>query len=352
MGKLAIYKYFSFMMLVITALVAVMTILGLFGGNANPVHETALAMIVYILPPLVIANAIILLFWVIRRRWHWAAIPGITLLFSIPYIGTIFQFPPLSSDDSNNGGFRVASYNVAVFGREITGFKAEDILMEMKNQNVDILCLQEYAGRSGDKNNTEKFRSYFPSMAKGHDDMVIFSRSYPIVNSGTIEFGHTNNSAMWADICINERTVRVFNVHMETTGFNRTLRKIAKIEMKGSHVEDNAIIRAIYANYTRGMVVRAVQADLVAREMAKSPYPIIVCGDFNDVPYSFVYNKMKGNLIDGFKECGEGFMYTFRGKKKVRIDYIFHDEAITGQSYYTRQINYSDHYPVFMEMSF
>jgi endonuclease/exonuclease/phosphatase family metal-dependent hydrolase len=203
---------------------------------------------------------------------------------------------------------------------------------------------------SGDRNNTNSYRSFFPYIAKGKSDMVIFSR-FPIKYSETIDFGPTNNSAMWADIDINGKMVRVFNVHLETTGFNRTLRKYAKLEMKGADIEENAIVRAIYGNYTSGMVKRAVQADLMAHKISESTYPAIVCGDFNDVPYSFTYNTMKGNLVDGFKECGEGLMQTFRGKKKVRIDYIFHDESMTGENYYKLDLSYSDHYPVFMKIS-
>ena len=86
--------------------------------------------------------------------------------------------------------------------------------------------------------------------------------------------------------------------------------------------------------------------------MRESEVPIIVCGDFNDVPYSYVYNTMLGDKIDGFKECGSGFMHTFRGgKKMVRIDYIFHDEALKGLTYYKKDLSYSDHYPVFMKLT-
>ncbi|MBQ8158413.1 MAG: endonuclease/exonuclease/phosphatase family protein [Prevotella sp.] len=353
MGKLAVYKYFSFMILVITLLMALFTIAGLFGGNANPTHETAIAMIVYALPIFIIGDLIVLTFWLIRRRWHWAAIPAVVLISCIPYIGTIFQLGLFQSEPDNKSGFKVASYNVAMFGREITGFKAEDILSEMKRQNVDILCLQEYMEHSGDRINSEKYKAYFTyGMAKGHDDMVIFSR-FPIKNSGDIDFGGpTNNSAMWADIDVGGKLVRVFNVHLETTGFNRTMRKVAKLQMKGAQIEDNAIIKAVYGDYTRGMVVRSMQADLVARHIRESAHPAVVCGDFNDVPYSYTYNVMKGDLVDGFKECGSGFMKTFRGSKLVRIDYILHDEALSGKGYYKLDISYSDHYPVFMTLSY
>ena len=352
MGKLAVYKYFSFMLLIITVLMSLFTLIGLFAGNANPVHETALAMIVYIMPILIIGNAVILPFWLIRRRWHWAAIPVVTLLCCIPYIGTIYQVRLFNSDHDGKSSFKIATYNVGMFGREISGFKAEDILAEMKRQNVDIFCIQEYMEHIGDKDNSESYKTYFTSMAKGRNDMVIFSRRFPIKKSGIIDFGPTNNSGMWADIDAGGKVIRVFNVHLETTGFNRTMRKIAKMEMQGSHIEENTIISAIYGNYTRGMVVRAGQANIVAQEIRNSPYPVIVCGDFNDVPYSYTYNTMKGDLVDGFKECGKGFMGTFRGKKKARIDYIFHDETLSGETYYTQELSYSDHNPVYMGISY
>ena len=349
MGKLAVYKYFSFMFLVITLLLSAFTLFGLFGGDVTPTKNTAMAMLVYILPYLLIANVVMSVYWLIRRRWHWLAIPVVTLLCCIPYIGTIYQPGLFNSNEESVSGIKVASYNVARFGREMTGFKAEDILSEMKKHKVDVFCIQEYMEQSGDKMNSKSYKDYFNYMAKGRDDMVIFSR-FPIRRTDKIDFGATNNSGQWADIDVNGKIVRVFNVHLETTGFNRTLHKAAKMEMQGSHVENNALIKAVYGNYTLGMIVRAGQANLVAEKIRESKYPAIVCGDFNDVPYSYVYNTMKGNLVDGFKECGEGLMYTFRGKI-VRIDYIFHDESLTGEKYYTQDFSYSDHYPVFMKIA-
>ena len=348
MARLGFYKYISFMLLVFTLLVSVFTLFGLFGGSANPVHETAMAMIVYILPILVTCNLATLIFWLIRRRWHWASIPAVTLACCIPYIGTTFQTGLFTPGDEGKEHINIATYNVALFGKELMGFKAEDILSEMKRQEVGILCFQEYKQFSGNKDNTEKYVKHFGHMAKGREDMVIFS-SYPIKAHSIIDFGpNTNNSAMWADIVVKGQTYRVFNAHLQTTGFNRVLHHAAKEEMAGHKLEENAIIRAIYNNYTLGMVNRAIQADIVAKEIAQSPHPVILCGDFNDVPYSYVYNLMKGELVDGFKECGQGWMYTMRGKKRVRIDYIFHDKSLTGISYKREDLSYSDHYPVFM----
>jgi endonuclease/exonuclease/phosphatase family metal-dependent hydrolase len=350
MGKLAVYKYFSFIFLITTIIVAGFTFFGLFGGNVPPAGNTARAMLVYILPLLIIANAVLLLYWLIRRRWHWAAIPLVTLLCCIPYIGTIFQFGSSDEAADKKSGLKIATYNVARFIRETTGFIAQDILAQMRKQKVDVFCIQEYNEVSGDKKNSESYKDYFPHSAS-HKDMVIYSR-YPIVNQKNIDFDQTNNSAMWAEVNVNDNVYRIYNVHMETTGINSTLHKAAKMANKGVEVQGNALINAIYGSYTIGMIARSGQANMIAMDMMESKVPIIVCGDFNDVPYSYVYNTMLGDKIDGFKECGSGFMYTYRGgKKKVRIDYIFHDKELKGLSYYKKELSYSDHYPVFMRVA-
>ena len=348
MGKLAVQKYFSFMILIITLMMMIFTLVGLFGGETNPSGNMARALLVYVLPLLIAGNVILLLYWLILRRWHWALMPFITLLCCIPYIGTLYQFGGIDESAEKQAGLKIATYNVAGFGREASGFIAQDILAEMKKQKVDILCFQEYSDHSGDKKNSESYKEYFPYMAEGKSDMVIYSR-YPIVNSKNIPFEMTNNSAMWAEVKINEQVIRVYNAHLETTGINGTLHRAAKVQDNtGLEVENNHLLRALYGNYAIGMMARAGQANVLAMDMRESEAPIIVCGDFNDVPYSYVYNTMKGDLIDGFKECGSDWMYTFRGgKKKVRIDYIFHDKMFKGLTYYKKDLTYSDHYPVF-----
>ena len=186
-------------------------------------------------------------------------------------------------------------------------------------------------------------------MAVGREDMVIYSR-YPITGKKTILFEDTNNSAMWADIDVKGNDIRVFNVHLQTTGINGTLHQAAKLSSQHHDVTTNKLLDAIYGNYTWGLMFRSGQAITVANEKRESQLPVILCGDFNDVPYSFVYNTMLGDMVDGFKECGKGWMYTFRGKKAVRIDYIFHDAALKGVEYYKSELTYSDHYPVFMKI--
>ena len=348
MGKLAVYKYVMMMFLVLQMIATVFTIVALFGGNVSPVGNSARAMLVYILPILIFLNILLLVYWIIRRKWLFALVPIITIACCIPYIGTIYQFR-FGNGEKTQGGLKIATYNVAMFNRETSGFMAQDILAEMLRQKVDILCLQEYNEISGDKKNSNSYKEYFPYMAVGREDMVIYSR-YPITGKKTILFEDTNNSAMWADIDVKGNDIRVFNVHLQTTGINGTLHQAAKLSSQHHDVTTNKLLDAIYGNYTWGLMFRSGQAITVANEKRESQLPVILCGDFNDVPYSFVYNTMLGDMVDGFKECGKGWMYTFRGKKAVRIDYIFHDAALKGVEYYKSELTYSDHYPVFMKI--
>ena len=314
MGKLAVQKYFSFMMLIISFLLMIFTLVGLFGGDVQPAGNTARAMLVYALPLLIIANAVFLVYWLIRLRFHWALMPLITLLCCIPYIGTLFQIGSTDEKADAKSGIKFASYNVARFSGETTGFIALDILSEMKRQKVDIVCFQEYNDFSGDKKNSDSYKDYFPYSAFGNND---YSR-YPIVNKKNIDFEQTNNSAMWVEVNVNDNIYRIYNVHLETTGINSALHKASKLANKGVDVQGNALVNAIYGGYTIGMIARSGQANMLAMDMRESEAPVIVCGDFNDVPYSYVYNTMLGDKIDGFKECGSG---------------------------------YSDHYPVFMRIA-
>lgn len=351
MGKLAVQKYFSFMMLIITLLMMIFTLVGLYGGETYPSGNMARALLVYVLPLLIAGNVILLLYWLIMRRWHWALMPFITLLCCIPYIGTLYQFGGVDETAEKQPGLKIATYNVAGFGNSASGFIAQDVLAEMKKQKVDVFCIQEYNDHSGDKKNSESYKEYFPYMAYGiNGHYAIYSR-YPIKKSEPIEFPASANSAMWVDIDVNGQMFRVYNVHLETAGAHHVYYRANKMEEDGYNVQGNRLLEAIYGSYTVGMIKRAGQANILAMHIRDCEYPVILAGDCVDVPYSYVYNTLKGELSDGFKECGSGWMHTLRGKTPLRIDYIFHDKNYEGLSYYMKELSYSDHYPVFMKIA-
>jgi endonuclease/exonuclease/phosphatase family metal-dependent hydrolase len=90
------------------------------------------------------------------------------------------------------------------------------------------------------------------------------------------------------------------------------------------------------------------------QHLNKCPHYIILCGDLNDSPASFAYNKMARNLKDSFRESGRGMGETYLGETfpKFRIDYILHDKAYKSYGHTIgSNISVSDHYPVYTWIS-
>jgi endonuclease/exonuclease/phosphatase family metal-dependent hydrolase len=94
-------------------------------------------------------------------------------------------------------------------------------------------------------------------------------------------------------------------------------------------------------------IKRARQADMLAEKISESPYPVIICGDFNDTPVSYTYKKIKSSLSDSFMEAGSGIGSTYsKIFPSFRIDYSLHESNM--KAIYTERVRLklSDHYPV------
>ena len=93
------------------------------------------------------------------------------------------------------------------------------------------------------------------------------------------------------------------------------------------------------------------QADKVRIEIDKSPYPVIVCGDFNDVPNSYPYEKIGNGLQDAFVMKGSGIGRTFSGiSPTLRIDNIFVDKLYSVHQFTRIAKKLSDHFPVIADI--
>ena len=152
-----------------------------------------------------------------------------------------------------------------------------------------------------------------------------------------VTYPNSNNCSLWCDIDINDQTIRLFNNHLQTTEVSRNKRKLEK-ELRADdtdRAERAALTLAdgLHENFKK----RAAQAEHINQLISASPYPTLVCGDFNSLPSSYVYQTVKGEkLNDGFQTCGHGYMYTFRYfKHLLRIDYILHSPELNSTDYFS-----------------
>ncbi len=372
MGKKAIVVYAKFITVIFTVVVALLTLYALTGGNQSPVGHTFHACSVVFIPVMMVCNFVVLIYWAAVRRKLWVLAPIIALLCCWNYRKTLMQFG--SADTSiHENVLTVGSYNVRMFSSEAAGYIAMDIVQALHNDNCDIICMQEYRDEVPGTNSTVRsaVRDQYPYAVIGEGNMAILSR-YPIRDHKEYKFEYSNNGWQWADIELSKHLkLRVVNVHMETTGINSALHQIAKESMEdidlddmpidptseeaksmersmfNSRVNNDRLYRLLLGNYAFGLNVRSGQAIIIANELRDVTTPMILAGDFNDVPYSFTYNTLLGNLVDGFTTGGHGWGSTYRGAKGLmRIDYIFADESYECYEYHTLDLTYSDHNPV------
>ena len=150
-----------------------------------------------------------------------------------------------------------------------------------------------------------------------------------------------------ADLLVGGDTVRLFAVHLQTSGIAQLRHRFRK------DYDRDAPVEQILGELEHNSSIRAGQVGEIRAEMDASPYPVILAGDFNDTPSSYTYRTMKGDMTDGFRDSGSGYGGTFRYLGGVlRIDYIFYDDAFEGIRYYMPPEDVSDHKAVVAELRF
>ena len=306
-----------------------------------------------IFPYLFLALLIMMLFCVLFKRTRLAIAGLISIVISIPSIGLIIglHFSGSFTPTKDSTTLRVMSWNVRRFTPYNKDYfdpknnNLKDIIEEVVKYQPDVLCLQEfYTGPSKKRKNLELFRDSlgYPYVsienitnggARSQSGTVIFSR-FPFAKTYVYQLPDAYATAaedpVAADILVGKDTIRVITFHLQSYGFlNRDYEDLYKIknqEDQGLRASKNIFRKMQYAFSLRG-----VQSDMIKREVTRSPFPTVVCGDLNDVPNSYAYQTVRGDMKDAFLEKGAGLGKSFiSGRSKfltwlptLRIDYIF-----------------------------
>lgn len=358
MGKAAIKGLFYSSLIAATFILAAITAIAGFSGNVSPTDSVIMPLLGLAVPVLLVCNLIASLCWGMARKW-WALIPLAAFFCNWNYLTSVIQFHSPKEKTPSARYLKIATYNVHNFGDEITGYSCKEMARYMQQEHVDILCLQEFGdNRYFTADSIRKALSHWPHVLTLQEDslrkvlpIAVFSR-YPLIHERFITYPQSANCSMLCDIVAGTDTVRLLNSHLQTTSVSQ---KRGKWQREMASDDARREIRAakdaaetLHGNFVK----RTLQTYTVGYFAKNSPYPVIVCGDFNSLPSSYTYQYFSGFLKDGFRTAGNGYMYTYRyGKKMLRIDYIFHSNELEGMSYYSPTQEFcSDHNPVIMEM--
>jgi len=311
-------------------------------------------------PILLIFNVLFIIYWIAIKQVKFL-LSLIIVLIGWNHISGFFQFNLPEKSTNTSKLIKVLSYNVRLFdlynwsNNKKTRNKIFNLI---KEKQADVICFQEFYQ---DKTNSfstldtlVKFQNAknvhaaytFSVYNKYFFGIATFSK-YPIVNKGKITFKNTNNICIYTDVKINQDTIRFYNNHLESIRFQ--LKNYNFLDSLSYKNEDERLkgLKDILKRLKRANSIRARQVDKISAHIKSSPYPVIVCGDFNDTPVSYTYHNMNNGLIDTFEEQGLGFGITYsRNFIFLRIDYLLHSPIIKAIKYQTIRKKYSDHYPI------
>lgn len=354
-------KFLLVTLITLNALAALFLTVSYAAPYINPADFWPIAVFGLIYPLLLAINLLFTVIWLIRWRWY-ALISGIVLIIGMPLMLKFFRFKIPSPPYEGKRDFSVMSFNVNLF-RLYSWSKLPptmDSVAEMARRlHADILCLQEFFTNDSDFTEGDAkiifgdtaHIHYIASAGKSGFGIATFSK-FPIVASGEIHFEESANASIFTDLLIGGDTIRVYNTHLQSFRLKRRNLEFIKNPVSSGKGKTLHELFDLSTQIREAVERRAVQVLQVREHMDRSPYPVVVCGDFNDSPTSFTYRRMRGALLDAFQEAGDGFGSTYKAIfPSFRIDYIMHSPSVSALDYCVVPCDYSDHNPIFVPFS-
>ncbi|WP_339887952.1 endonuclease/exonuclease/phosphatase family protein [uncultured Flavobacterium sp.] len=291
-----------------------------------------------VLPFLLILNFLFFVYWLLQLK-KYMFISGIVLLLGITFINKLYKFSETNIPESEND-FVIMSYNVRLFNlyewlpkkdvpKEINKFVAQE--------NPDILCIQEFSPVDAINFSQYKYNYINVEGKKNKYGQAIYSK-FKIINKGEIEFPHSSNKVIYADVLRKKDTIRVYSMHMQSV----------KISTDINDNIDEEKSKFIFKRISEAFTEQQLQAELIKKNVDACKLPKIICGDMNNSAFSYVYRLIKNDLKDAFEEAGTGFGKSYNFKYyPARIDYLLVEKEFEVKQYQSFDAFFnSDHFPL------
>ena len=330
-----------------------------------PPRDGSLISVLSLLIPLNLFFGLLSLFFVLFNKktvYNQLLIGVIALIFFIN-IYQVFGAFSLGRDNSKEEkDFTVLSYNISSlhtrgdfsseYDNPIYNSTAVSIKDYLLTHSADIICVQEL----WDDDSSSLFNISKSFNDRGYDHYVlakpkhipwrkrglgIFSK-YPIIKSGEIFLSENNfNGAAYADIAIQDDTVRVINVHLQSLQIN--LDKYWKVP-SSIFLDFNQLAIKVKKN----QIIRFQQLQEILAFADNSPYSVVISGDFNEPHYSYLYQFVEKRYNDSFRHHNWKVVPTFHYKLlQVKIDYQFANDLLyIVSSEVQDHIDFTYHYPL------
>jgi len=325
--------------------------------HINPGDFTLPAFFGLAYPYLLLVNIVFSVIWAVKLRPE-ALISVVVILAGFTHFSNYIRL--FRHREKETGNILVMSYNLMLLSNYLSPDNKETekkILSLLKSSEPDILFLQElYITGDAEKKDEEikkalggKYYSHLKLLGKGKNKYygIATYTKYKIAGRGEIIHPGSSSLSIYTDVIISGDTFRVFNNHLQSFRLKKVEKSFMEELIESENKEALNEIMSLSVSLKKGFVQRALQSQVVKDYINRSPYPVIVAGDFNDTPVSYTYRKIRKGLKDSFVTSGYGAGFTYRGNYPPnRIDYILYDDSLINTKFEILRVKYSDHYPV------
>lgn len=363
-------RFFSFLWKWKVILVMTFSVLSVISSFIPPKVFWGIYFLSYALPIALILNLLSLIVWFFVRKHFWFILIGLV----VTIFGFSNNYALNKAQEDSTASYSLMTYNVRLFDyynwldgkawdqwkeRSDNGAVIDSIYETIELTNADFLCFQEYFNQSiGDYTTEKRMRkmgykyshiNYSVKQGKNQYGIATFSK-YPIIKKEGKFFseGNINNGLLITDVKVTSDTFRIINVHLESFKLGK------KDYLYLNQLSDSALV-SVQAQPTKDLVKkirnasekRAKQLDYLLEIIENSPYKVLLCGDFNELPNAYLYRQLTGKLKDSFQEVGSGLGSTLTSKiPGLRIDYVFHSPSVSAVQHEVIKVALSDHYPI------
>lgn len=363
--KLPVLKpVFRMVMRIVSWVFFLLTVIAAYGGQINPKYFSLPSVFTLMLPYFTIATAALTVFWACYGRLFSTSLGVITILVCLNPLSVAFPINFGEKADPEEETFTLTTYNILHFNdcrkNDYAGNRAAEFLLKTRS---DIVCMQEifniddpqetgmpksildslktlYPYRAGDKGNDLKVFSKYP---------VSLQHNYPYKRGMHIPFD-------FYTVEIKGRRLNIANVHLASYLLSSDERSlvtgIRSVEAARRSIDE--FKGTVLDKLGKSFRTRAQDATRLRELLDRLPDPVIVCGDFNDVPASWAYRTIKGDdFKDAYAETSFGHVITFNKHMFFfHIDQILYRGRLKALSVEKGKNNSSDHYPLTATFAF
>lgn len=341
---------------IFNSLLLILTVASAYGGMVAP-HISAFPAILATAFPYI---AIITIIWTVVCFFLFGKMAIVNILALLVCYGPLrSNFPINFTSSSAQYDFSLMSYNVY----ELRNYSDPSLRMGDYSPTIeyiiekkpDIVAVQElmpYHLKSLPSEQRDSIYKLYPYRELYDNGQSILSR-WPV---NEITGSRYNSFAIKAfKVTMPEgRNLTIVNLHLRSLGLTAADKELYHDITEGHSHDIDSVRHTLLHKMSMAFKDREEEACMVREFVETLSGPVIVCGDFNDVPLCYAQRLIMGDsLIDAYSHAANFPAITFRANRfYFRIDHQLCNDSLIPVYATVENKSVSDHFPIIVNYRF